>query len=136
MEDNDTSIKDPIVYYDLYFPSSDQLKLFLRAFKELEDKRGNEPLTDKESDIVLYSLIKPRNFMIIDVQWTKMKIELFKEPHRELYGENSWLPFLAKYMVGEFHIKGQWDEIWGAKLYANGEYDKLTAETTMVKEHE
>ena len=132
-----------VIYYDLAFPNPEKFKMFLEKFQEIEDKRGHAPLTDIESDIVNYCLIKPHEFTIESIgsstinntEWTIMKIKIIDPDKNTLYGENSWIPFLAKYIVGEFHIKGQWDEVWGAKLYGDGTYNKVTAEVRMVTNH-
>ena len=133
-----------VIYYDLGFPNIDKFKMFLEDFHAINLKRGHQPLTDQESDIVNYCLVQPENFIvesvnnstINDTEWIIIKIKLIDPDKNTLYGENSWIPFLAKYMMGEFHIKGQWDDVWGAKLYGDGTYDKITAEIRMVKEHE
>jgi hypothetical protein len=125
-----------IIYLNLSFVDSTHLENFLQDFKRIEKKRGNEPLTDEESDIIEYSLVKPENFVIQQVNGEKLKIKpiLDENGRTTLYGDNSWIPFIAKYLIGEFHVKERWDDVWGAKLNGDGTYQKLISEIRMVEE--
>jgi len=74
-----------IIYLDLSFVNSNHLKNFLDDFKKIEEKRGKEPLSDQESDIIEYSLIKPENFVIKEVNNEKLKIKPILDNNGKLH---------------------------------------------------
>ena len=121
-----------IVYWRIYFPDLERLKLFQKDFRQISNKRGIEPLTDEESDIYQYCPIKLNNWTINHVSGTKIFITPMKKS-QDFYADNIWIPFLSKYIRGELHIEDENGTQWGAKFDREG-YTRLVSEIKMVEE--
>jgi hypothetical protein len=79
---------------------------------------------DKIHDIYEQCPIRKKTYYLID-DGGKLRVHLYKVQH-ELFGKENWLPFLARYVEGEFKVEGdQSYDKWGARFNGKGGYKDL-----------
>jgi hypothetical protein len=110
-----------IISWKIYFQSDQKFHEFLRELENIGEIKGK---TDQQYDIHASCPIRNDTYYLKD-RSGKLKVELHSREH-SLLGENSWLPFLAKYVEGEFKAEGEFSyDKWGARFDGRGNYKKL-----------
>lgn len=127
-------MNEKIVFSDLYFINSEKMGDFIREMNNIHNRRKTGSITDQEHDILAYCPLKPRNYLINQVIGEKLEIEFTKTEDLEMYGEKAWIPFLAKYLIGEFQAIDNMNQKWGVRFDGKGGYKTLVAETRMVEQ--
>jgi hypothetical protein len=135
-----------ITEWDIVFKSRNKYFKFLRDIENLD-----EVITDAHarSNIILYCPIgkeyitgkinfivypiknngdidffnKNEDIMVVELKNVNKDDILRKDGEMKLYGHESWIPFLAKYLIGSFKVLDIDDNVWGAKLFGDGSFE-------------
>lgn len=109
-----------IIKWEMYFRSDKKFHEFLKESEKIEEM---ERKPEKIYDIYEYCPVRTGTYYLEDEDG-KLRIELLRNKH-QLLGKESWLPFLARYIEGEFKVEGEFlHDCWGARL-KNGGYKDL-----------
>jgi hypothetical protein len=89
---------------------------FLSVMKAIEEK---EQLTEEESNILHHCpLSKPADYEIVPEKG-KFKIKL-KRNDFDLFYDETWIPFLARFLEGVMTVKSGIEGNWRIKFYGDG----------------
>lgn len=112
-----------IISWKMYFQSDQKFHEFLIESKKIAKMEKRDEIIN---NIYKYCPIWRGKYYLRDEDG-RLRIWLYTIKH-DLLGKESWLPFLAHFVEGEFRVKGERSsEKWGAKLDGKGNYKKLKA---------
>jgi hypothetical protein len=115
-------IGSKFIYWDIHAPRS-LIEYFEKVMKRMVTETQERSCTQEESDILEYCPIQLGNYTLSLGDNDELNVVLSTYKGYKLYGERSWIPFIAKFFTGELKVQGiDSDAKWGVKLLGDGKY--------------